>query len=73
MPYNKFAYGYNNGKPDPFQGRTEGLEWALKRPRNYHKGKQYYFSCSNDGKNFVIERELSSNSDVGAVPSDEKN
>ena len=73
MPYNKFAYGYNNGKPDPFQGRTERLEWALKRPRNCHKGKQYYFSCSNDGKNFVIERELSSNSDVGAVPSDEKN
>ena len=72
MPYDKLVYGYNNGKPDPIQGRTDRVDWGLQRRTNYHKGKQYYFGCSNDGKYFVIERELSSHSDVVAVPSDEK-
>ena len=72
MPPNKLYMGWNNGKLKP--DWWSRIDWSLRREYNYNNGHQYYFGCSNSGKDFVVEKieGRGYRNGVGAVPSDSK-
>lgn len=78
----RFAYADYNGAiynwrmkwddSNPEPDLWDRYDWALYRVINTFKGKTHYLSCSNGGRNWVVEKtDYGIDSDgVGAVPSD---
>ena len=69
MP-DKLYHGWNDGKPVP--DLYDRNDWYLRNQYNVKKDYQYYFACSNSGRDWLVEKtnRATTRDGVGVVPSD---
>lgn len=69
MP-DELYHGWNDGKPEP--DLRDRNDWSLRDQHNVKKDHQYYFGCSNSGRDWLVEKtnRATTGDGVGAVPSD---